>query len=120
MSARLCIDTRELVRIEHGEDGSAPRLHLVDEAGRTVVLRLPAQAIRALGELAPQAPKPAHVHTVESWRLCPSVDGRAFVLTLHTPEGCAASYLLSTWQMEGIGTLAAQNRLVARPDRLVN
>jgi len=120
LSERIRVDARELVRIESTPDGRGICLHLVDEAGRTVVLRLPAHAVRAVGDLVPRPPEPACLHPVESWRLRPTDDGAALILTLHTPEGCAASYRMNAWQIEGIATLASHSGSTLKPGRLLN
>lgn len=114
------ISVQEVAWIERSAVGGSVRAHLVDDAGRTILLRLPAHVIRALGELPPQAPEPRGLHAVESWRLRSVSHGTRVVLTLHTAEGSTASYLLNAWQMDAIATLATQNRPATRSGRIVN
>lgn len=120
MSERAHVNAQELLRIETADDGRSVCLHLVDDAGRVVVLRLPSGIVRAVGEIVPRAPEPACLHLVDSWRLRPSDDGAALVLTLQTPDGCAAWYVMKPWQVEGIATVASHSGPTPRAARLMN
>ena len=109
------IDAAELNCVRLSPDGSRLILLLRDDLGRKVSLSVPANSLNTMLMAMPRAVQPGTVHALDSWDMAQGDDG-AMVLTLSTPDGLTVSFIIKSWQVQGMATVATYgaSREVAR------
>lgn len=100
------IEATELIGLRLSSDGKCLRLRVRDQNGQTVSVSLPACWLNAMRNVLPQSAGTDTVHRLDSWSMDRPGSGQDLVLTLHTPEGQAVSFMMKPWQVEGMATIA--------------
>ena len=105
MTERSRIDA-DLDDVRLSPDGSRLILLLHDAAGQQVSLSLPTRCLSAVMTAAPRPSDPGTVHAVDTWNMAPAENGQDMILTFCTPEGVVASFTITSWQAQGMATVA--------------
>jgi hypothetical protein len=100
------IEATELVGLRLSSDGKCLRLRVRDQDGQTVTVSLPVGWLNAMLNALPRSAGPDQVHPLDSWSMDRVGNGQDLVLTLRTPEGQAVSFVMKSWQVEGMATIA--------------
>jgi hypothetical protein len=105
MTDRSRIDA-ELDGVQLSPDGTRLILLLRDAAGQKVSLSLPKSCVSAVLTAAPRPVVAGTSYVVQTWNMSLAENGRDMILTLCTPEGMVASFTITSWQAQGMATLA--------------
>jgi hypothetical protein len=106
LADRVKIEANELTEVRLSADGARAILTLLDDTGCKISLSLPVNCLNAVMSVAPRYAEPGAVHKLDSWNMGVTESGQDLLLTLHTPEGLAISFMLKPWQVEGMATIA--------------
>jgi hypothetical protein len=120
LAGRIKIDAAELIGVQSSDDGTRLHLKLLDQAGETVSLSLPAGCLNAVITAIPQGVENGAVHPLDTWSMGPAENGQDFLLTLRTAEGLTVSFTIKRWQAEGMATIATYGSAPRTPGRLVH
>jgi hypothetical protein len=118
LANRIKIDAAGLIRAEPSADGTRINLRLLDQAGHTVSVSLPASCLNAVITAIPQRIENGAVHPLDTWSMVLADNGQDLLLTLRTAEGLAISFTTKPWQVEGMATIATHGisrRTPAKP-----
>jgi hypothetical protein len=102
------------------EDGRRVHLTLVDAGGEKVLLSFPTGCLNTVLSTVPRRPDPDTVHRLDSWSMDTSDNGQELILTLRTPEGLGVSFVLKSWQVEGMATIATYGKAGSPQPRIVH
>jgi hypothetical protein len=116
----MTIDATDLITVRLSPDGKRLRLRIRDQSGQRVSVSLPACWLNALLSAVPPLGGGEAVHPLDSWSMDHVGIGEDLVLTLRTPEGQAISFLMKSWQVEGMATIATYGRPAETPDGTIH
>lgn len=105
MTDRSRIDA-ELDGVRLSPDGSRLILLLRDAAGTNVSLSLPRSSVTAVLTATPHPAEAGTKHSVETWDMSLAENGQDMVLTLGTSDGTVMSFIITSWQAQGMATIA--------------
>jgi hypothetical protein len=119
MTERSRIDA-ELDGVRLSPDGSRLILLLRDAAGQKVSLSLPRSSACAVLTATPHPAEAGTVHSVDTWTMSLAENGQDMILTFGTPEGMVMSFIIKSWQAQGMATVATYGAARDSPSRWVH
>jgi hypothetical protein len=106
LADKVKVDADQLTEVRLSADGARLNMDLLDSKGQKVSLSLPTNCMNAMLSALPRHAKPGSVHKLDSWNMGVAENGQDLLLTMRTQEGLAISFMLKSWQVEGMATIA--------------